>query len=79
MQYRAALVHALAGRTTEALSALERALELGYSRADAAKADEFERLRQQPRFTALVVPRAGNDAVEWRAMPDARLRDVGRF
>ena len=56
VQYRAALVHALAGRSTEALSALERALDLGYSRADAVKADEFERLRQQPRFAALVVP-----------------------
>ena len=54
VQYRAALVYALAGRTSEALAALERALELGYSRADAAKADEFERLRELPRFTALV-------------------------
>ena len=36
------------GAATEALAALGRALELGYSRADAAKADEFERLRQQP-------------------------------
>jgi serine/threonine-protein kinase len=54
VQYRAAEVHALAGRTDSALSALGRAFELGYSRADAARADEFTTLRQQPRFAALV-------------------------
>ncbi len=54
VRYRAALVHALAGRADQALAALSRALELGYSRADAAKADEFERLRADARFVALV-------------------------
>jgi serine/threonine protein kinase/tetratricopeptide (TPR) repeat protein len=54
VQYRAAQVHALAGRSDTALAALGRALELGYSRVDAAKADEFAGLRQQPRFAALV-------------------------
>ncbi len=52
--HRAALVHALAGRPDEALEALGRAVSLGYSRADAAKADEFTRLREMPRFKALV-------------------------
>ena len=54
VQYRAALVHALAGRPDAALAALGRALELGYSRADAAKADEFQALRKDARFAALV-------------------------
>ena len=52
--HRAALVHAVAGRSADALDALARALELGYSRADAAKADEFASLRGTPRFKALV-------------------------
>ncbi|MGE0360974.1 MAG: tetratricopeptide repeat protein [Vicinamibacterales bacterium] len=54
VQYRAALVHALAGRTDPALAALARAVELGYSRADAADDDEFEPLRGDARFAALV-------------------------
>ena len=54
VQYRAAQMHALAGRSDTALAALGRALELGYSRVDAAKDDEFAGLRQQPRFAALV-------------------------
>jgi tetratricopeptide (TPR) repeat protein len=52
--YRAAIVHALAERNARALQALDRALDLGYSRATAAGADEFERLRQDPRFKALI-------------------------
>ena len=52
--HRAALVHAMAGRTDDALDALGRALELGYSRTDAAKADEFASLRDLTRFKALV-------------------------
>ncbi len=54
VQYRAALVHALAGRTDAALAALRRAIELGYSRADAANDDEFQALRKDARFAALV-------------------------
>ena len=54
VRYRAALVHALAGRTDQALAALGRALELGYSRADAANDDEFQALRKDARFPALV-------------------------
>lgn len=51
--YRAAVVHAQAGRPEEALAALGRALELGYSRAQAAGDDDFEPLRALPRFRAL--------------------------
>ncbi|MEP7117468.1 MAG: tetratricopeptide repeat protein, partial [Acidobacteriota bacterium] len=51
---RAAEVHALAGRADLALEALARALELGYPRSDAAKADEFASLRELSRFKALV-------------------------
>jgi len=54
VQYRAALVHALAGRTDAALAALGRAIELGYSRVDAANDDEFQALRKDARFAALV-------------------------
>jgi tetratricopeptide (TPR) repeat protein/TolB-like protein len=54
VRYRAALVHALAGRTDQALEALRRAIELGYSRADAANDDEFQGLRKDARFLALV-------------------------
>ncbi len=54
VQFRAALVHALAGRTEPALAALARAVELGYSRSDAALADEFEALRGDARFAAIV-------------------------
>lgn len=50
---RVAQVHALAGRTDDALNALVRAVELGYPRADAAAADEFAVLRGQPAFERL--------------------------
>ena len=42
------------GRPQRGAAALGRALELGYSRADAAKADEFQALRKDARFPALV-------------------------
>ncbi len=51
---RAAEVHAMAGRTAPALDALRRALDLGNSRTDAAKADEFASIRGDARFKALV-------------------------
>jgi eukaryotic-like serine/threonine-protein kinase len=54
IRFRAAQVHALAGDIDLALAALSRALELGYSRADAAAADEFLPLRANPRFKSLV-------------------------
>ena len=40
--------------TDAALAALGRAIELGYSRADAANDDEFQALRKDARFAALV-------------------------
>ncbi len=52
--YRAALVHALAGRPANALEALEKALSLGRSKADAAREDDFRSLRSLPAFVALV-------------------------
>ncbi len=51
---RVAQVHALAGRTDDALAALARAVDLGYARADAAAADEFAALRGQPAFERLL-------------------------
>ncbi len=53
---RAAQVHAMAGRTDDALSALQRAIDLNYSRADAAVTDEFEALRQLPRYQEMLRP-----------------------
>ncbi len=50
---RVAQVHAMAGRTEDALAALGRAADLGYPRADAAAADEFARLRDLPAFDRL--------------------------
>jgi tetratricopeptide (TPR) repeat protein len=52
--YRGALVHAVAGRSAEALAMLERAVAAGYSRSEPVRADEFERLRADPRFQALI-------------------------
>ena len=52
--YRGALVHAVAGRPAEALLMLERAVAAGYSRSEPVRADEFERLRSDPRFLALI-------------------------
>ena len=51
--YRAAGVHALAGRRAQALDALEKAIVLGYSKPDAESDDDFRTLRQAPRFQAL--------------------------
>ena len=52
--YRGALVHAVAGRAADALLMLERAVAAGYSRSEPALADEFERLRDEPRFRAVL-------------------------
>jgi hypothetical protein len=43
----------MAGRPDDAVLALTRALELGYSRNSALKSDEFASLRSDPRFRAL--------------------------
>jgi serine/threonine-protein kinase len=51
---RAAQVYALAGRQDAALDALERAIQNGFRRQTAASEEEFQSLRELPRFTALV-------------------------
>ena len=52
--YRAAAVHALAGRRDEALAAVMQALSLGVSKTRVASDDDFAELRGEPRFTALL-------------------------
>jgi Flp pilus assembly protein TadD len=52
--YRAAAIHALAGRRTQALASLGGALERGYNRQTAAEDDDFAGLRSDPAFTSLV-------------------------
>ena len=54
--HRSAVVHALAGRSSEAMSALQQAIQLGYSRAAASEDDEFESIRHLPEFAMLVAP-----------------------
>ena len=51
---RAAQAYAVTGDDREAISALGRALGLGYARSDAAKVLEFERLRSNPGFRRLM-------------------------
>jgi tetratricopeptide (TPR) repeat protein len=51
---RAAQVHALAGRQDAALDALDRAIQNGFRRETAASEEEFQGLRELPRFKALV-------------------------
>ncbi len=52
--YRAAAVHALAGRGDEAVTALQQALALGVSRTRVASDDDFAALRALPRFAVLM-------------------------
>jgi TolB-like protein/Flp pilus assembly protein TadD len=56
----AAVVAALAGRTAEAIGSLRKAVEAGYCRDIIARQPEFERLRKDPRFQAIIAapPRA---------------------
>lgn len=51
---RAAVVHALAGRSGPALDAIEMALAKGYSKRLVAEEEDFAILRPMPRFAALV-------------------------
>ena len=51
---RAAVVHALAGRSGPALDAIEQALAKGYSKRLGAEEEDFAILRPMPRFAALV-------------------------
>lgn len=54
VQLRSGVIHALAGRTDEALAAIERALKGGISPRDIESEEDFERLRPLPRFAAMV-------------------------
>lgn len=51
---RAGVVHALAGRTTEALDAIQRAIAGGVAPRLIALEEDFEKLRPLPRFAAMV-------------------------
>jgi serine/threonine-protein kinase len=51
---RAGVVHALAGRTNDALDAIERAIAGGVARTLIAEEEDFVRLKPLPRFAALV-------------------------
>ena len=53
---RAAQVHALAGRRDEALDALDSAIRSGFRRETAATEEEFQGLRELPRFKAMIQP-----------------------
>ena len=55
VKLRAAVVHALAGRTTAALDAIERAMAGGIAARAIATEEDFESLRPLPRFAAMVV------------------------
>jgi eukaryotic-like serine/threonine-protein kinase len=52
--YAAAVVHALAGRTTAALAAIAKALQGGYSRSVVEAEEDFESLRRLPEFESLL-------------------------
>ena len=54
VQQRAAVVHALAGRTTEALDAIARAIAGGVPPRLIATEEDFDKLRPLPRFAQLV-------------------------
>jgi tetratricopeptide (TPR) repeat protein/TolB-like protein len=55
--YKAAVVDALGGRTDAAFLHLQQALTAGYPRAFARNDVDLQRLRNDPRFAALVAPR----------------------
>ncbi len=61
VQYRSAVVHALAGRPDEALQALQRAISSGYSRAVAETDEDFESLRTLPGYKTLTAQRTPGD------------------
>jgi len=54
VQLRSGVIHALAGRTDHALTAIERAIKAGISPRAVQTEDDFERLRTLPRFAAMV-------------------------
>ena len=51
--FRAAVVHALAGRRAEAMAHLRRAIDGGYSRSLAKETEEFGDLRATTEFQEL--------------------------
>ena len=55
--FRAAVVHALAGRTAPALEALKKAIDGGYSPSVVAAEEDFEPLRRLPEFRSLLTSR----------------------
>jgi serine/threonine-protein kinase len=54
VQYKRAVVDALTGRREEALQALRRALELGFSRSEAREDRDLAAIKQSEEFRALV-------------------------
>ena len=54
MSQRAGVVHTLAGRTTDALNAIEQAIAQGISPRLVAEEEDFAPLRPLPRFAAMV-------------------------
>jgi eukaryotic-like serine/threonine-protein kinase len=53
VQLRVGVVHALAGRTEEALNGIERAIAGGIAPREIAAEEDFEKLRPLPRFAAM--------------------------
>jgi eukaryotic-like serine/threonine-protein kinase len=51
---RAGVVHALAGRTVQALDAIAQAIAFGLSPRSVAEEEDFGSLRSSPRFTAMI-------------------------
>ena len=62
VKLRAAVVHALAGRSMPALDAIERAMAGGIAAREIAAEEDFQSLRPLPRFAAMV----GNQTEEKR-------------
>ena len=54
VQLRVAVVHALAGRTTPALDAIERAIAGGITPRAIAAEEDFQALKASPRFAAMI-------------------------
>jgi hypothetical protein len=51
---REGIVHAIAGRSDQALNAIERAMANGLPARTVAEEEDFVRLRPMPRFAAMV-------------------------
>ena len=53
---RAAAIHHIEGRSDAAMTPLERAVSLGYSRTLIVETDDFPGLASSPRFKAIIAP-----------------------